>query len=74
MIVQDIMTTNIKTVSPDQPVKDILQHMFPDLEEAISDTNFDFENMETNYKGTMNVKISEIMTKGVAVLMQICLV
>ena len=43
--------------------------MFPDLEEVISDTNIDFENMETNYKGNMNVKISEIMTKGVAVLM-----
>jgi len=43
--------------------------MLPDLEEVISDTNFDFENMETNYQGTMNVKISEIMTKGVAVLM-----
>ncbi|SFV76930.1 hypothetical protein MNB_SUP05-4-467 [hydrothermal vent metagenome] len=43
--------------------------MFPDLKEVISDTNFDFENMEANYKGTMNVKISEIMTKGVAVLM-----
>jgi CBS domain-containing protein len=95
MIVQDIMTTNIKTVTPDQPVKDIalmmvvehisgapvvdadnnlvgiisekdiLQHMFPKLEDIMSDTHFDFENMETNYKGTMNVKIGDIMTKHV---------
>ncbi len=95
MIVQDIMTTNVKTVSPDQPVKDIalmmimdhisgapvvdtennlvgiisekdiLQHMFPDLGEIMSDTHFDFENMETNYKDTMNAKISDIMTDGV---------
>jgi predicted transcriptional regulator len=49
--------------------KDILQHMFPDHEEVMGDTLFDFENMETNYKDTMSVKISEIMTKGVAVLM-----
>ncbi len=95
MIVQDIMTTDIKTVTPDQPVKDIalmmvmehisgapvvdadnnlvgiisekdiLQHMFPKLEDIMSDTHFDFENMETNYKGTMNVKIGDIMTKHV---------
>ena len=36
--------------------------MFPDLEEIMSDTHFDFENMVTNYKDTMSVKISEIMT------------
>ena len=95
MIVQDIMSTNVKTVTADQPVKDIalmmimdhisgapvvdiennligiisekdiLQHMFPKLEDVMSDTHFDFENMETNYKETMNVKISEIMTHGV---------
>ena len=39
--------------------------MFPELEEIMSDTHFDFENMETNYKDTMNVKISEITTEGV---------
>ena len=95
MIVQDIMSTNVKTVTADQPVKDIalmmimdhisgapvvdiennligiisekdiLQHMFPKLEDVMSDTHFDFENMETDYKETMNVKISEIMTHGV---------
>ncbi|MEJ6558161.1 MAG: CBS domain-containing protein [Candidatus Thioglobus sp.] len=95
MIVQDIMTTDLKTVTADQPVKDIalmmimdhisgapvvdaennligiisekdiLQHMFPKLEDIMSDTHFDFENMETNYKDTMNVKIGEIMTVDV---------
>ena len=95
MIVQDIMSTDVKTVTADQPVrdialmmimnhisgapvvdndnnligiiseKDILQHMFPKLEEIMSDTHFDFENMETNYKDTMNVKIGEIMTNDV---------
>jgi CBS domain-containing protein len=95
MIVQNIMSTDVKTVTPDQPVKDIalmmimnhisgapvvdadnnlvgiisekdiLQHMFPKLEEIMSDTYFDFENMETNYKDTMNVKIGDVMTKGV---------
>ncbi len=95
MIVQNIMSTNVKTVTADQPVKDIalmmimdhisgapvvdadnklvgiisekdiLQHMFPKLEDIMSDTHFDFENMETNYKDTMNVKIGEIMTVAV---------
>ncbi|WP_428086078.1 CBS domain-containing protein [Candidatus Thioglobus sp.] len=95
MIVQDIMTTDVKTVTPDQPVKDIalmmimdhisgapvvdadnklvgiisekdiLQRMFPKLEEVMSDTHFDFENMETNYKDAMNVKIGDIMTVSV---------
>lgn len=46
--------------------KDILQHMFPKLDEVMSDTHFDFEDMEHNYKDTMNVKISEIMTKNVS--------
>jgi len=32
----------------------------------MSDTYFDFENMEHNYKDTMNVKIGELMTKEVA--------
>ena len=96
MIVQDIMSTNVKTVTVDQPVKDIaimmvmdhisgapvvdgdnnlvgiisekdiLQHMFPKLEEVMSDTHFDFENMESNYKDAMNYKIGDIMTKDVA--------
>lgn len=95
MIVQDIMSTDVKTVTADQPVKDIalmmimehisgapvvdennqlvgiisekdiLQHMFPKLEEIMSDTHFDFENMETNYKDTMNVKIGDIMISNV---------
>ena len=95
MLVQDIMSTDVRTVTADQPVKDIalmmimehisgapvvdsennligiisekdiLQHMFPKLDEVMSDTYYDFENMETNYKDTMNVKISDIMTDGV---------
>lgn len=95
MLVQDIMSTDVRTVTADQPVKDIalmmimehisgapvvdsennligiisekdiLQHMFPKLDEVMSDTHYDFENMETNYKDTMNVKISDIMTDGV---------
>jgi CBS domain-containing protein len=93
--VQDIMSTNVKTVTPDQLVrdvaiimvmdhisgapvvdnnnlvgiiseKDILQHMFPKLDEVMSDARFDFENMEHNYKDTMNVKVGELMTKDVA--------
>ena len=40
--------------------------MFPKLDEVMSDTYFDFENMEHNYKDTMNVKIGELMTKEVA--------
>ncbi len=89
MQVQDIMSTNVKTVTPDQLVKDIaiimvmdhisgtpvvdsnnnlvgiisekdiLQHMFSKLDEVMSDTHFDFENMEHNYKDTMNVKVGE---------------
>ena len=96
MLVQDIMSVDVKTVTPDQPVKDIairmvmdhisgapvvdednnllgiisekdiLQHMFPELDEVMSDNHFDFENMESNYKSTMNVKIGDLMTKDVA--------
>jgi len=96
MKVQDIMSTNVKTVTADQSVKDIaimmimdhisgapvvdddnnlvgiisekdiLQHMFPKLDEIMSDTHFDFENMEHNYKDTMNFKIGELMTKNVS--------
>ena len=91
MIVQDIMTTNIKTVFLDQPAKDIALMMTMDhisgqmqiiiqlvlflkrifcsicfqILRGLSDTHFDFENMVTNYKDTMSVKISEIMTEGV---------
>jgi CBS domain-containing protein len=94
MIVEEIMSVNVKTVTPDQLVKDIalimimdnisgapvvdddnnlvgiisekdiLQHMFPKLEEVMS-THVDFEHMETHYMDTMNVKISEVMTYGV---------
>ncbi len=31
----------------------------------MSDTHFDFANIETNYKDNMSVNISEIMTEGV---------
>ena len=73
MIVQSIMSTDLKIVTADQPVKDIalmmimdhisgapvvdaennligiisekdiLQHMFPKLEDIMSDTYFDFK-------------------------------
>ncbi len=96
MRVEDIMSTTVKTVGPNDLVKDvailmvmdhisgapvvdddnnlvgiisekdILQHMFPELDEIMSDTHFDFENMEHNYKTTMEVKIGDIMTKSVA--------
>lgn len=96
MLVQEIMTTNVKTVTQDQLVKDIavmmvmerisgvpvvdddnnlvgiisekdiLQHMFPKLDEVMSDTPFDFENMESNYKETMNVKVGDLMITNVA--------
>lgn len=96
MKVQDIMSVNVKTITPNQPVKDIailmvmehisgapvvdennnlvgiisekdiLQHMFPKLDEVMSDVYLDFEDMEHNYKDTMNVKIGDIMTKNVA--------
>ncbi len=46
--------------------KDILQHMFPKIDEVMNGTHLDFENMEHNYKDTMNVKIGEIMTENVA--------
>ncbi len=95
MQVQDIMVTNVKTVKPDDLVKDIavmmimdhisgapvvddennllgiisekdiLQHMFPKLDEIMSDQCFDFEDLEHNYKNTMSVKIGDLMTKNV---------
>lgn len=46
--------------------KDILQHMFPALDEIMSDTHFDFENMEYNYTHTMNKKVGDIMVSNVS--------
>lgn len=95
MIVQDIMTTNVKAFTEDQSIKDIaimmvmdhisgapvvdhdnnlvgiisekdiLQHMFPKLEEVMNEGKLDFEDMESRYKDTMSVKIGEIMVKDV---------
>ncbi len=96
MQVKDIMTTNLKTVTPDTPVKDlammmvmehisgapvvdeennlvgiisekdILQHMFPDLNELMNDTKPDFEEMERNYNSTINMTVKDLMTPNVA--------
>ena len=45
--------------------KDILQRMFPDITEIISKHPQTFEQMESNYADTMDVSISDIMTKDV---------
>ncbi len=95
MLVQDIMTTNVKAFTADQSVKDIaiimvmdhisgapvvdhdnnlvgiisekdiLQHMFPNLNEVMSEGRFNFESLEDKYQDTMNVKIGDIMVKDV---------
>ena len=46
--------------------KDILQHMFPKIDEIMADNHIDFEDMEHNYKDTMAIKVSELMTKNVS--------
>ena len=47
--------------------KDILQHMFPDIDEAMTmDSKPDFEEMEKRYAETLGMKVSELMTKTVA--------
>lgn len=46
--------------------KDILQHMFPKIDEIMADTHLDFEDMEHNYKDTMNATVNELMTKNVS--------
>lgn len=96
MQVKDIMSTNIKSVKADTPVKDlammmvmerisgapvvdddnnlvgiisekdILQHMFPDLSELMNETKPDFEDMEENYKSTINLTVKDLMSKNVA--------
>ncbi len=47
--------------------KDILQHMFPNIDEAMTmDSKPDFEEMEKRYAETLGMKVSELMTKNVA--------
>ncbi len=47
--------------------KDVLQHMFPDVDEAMTmDSRPDFEDMEKRYTETLGMRVSEIMTKTVA--------
>ena len=47
--------------------KDVLHHLFPSLEEAMTQPSggFDFEDMEANYSQVVNLKVSELMTTGV---------
>lgn len=97
MLVKDIMTTGVKTVTPETPVKDvamimcmqkisgmpvlneanevvgvisekdILQRMFPDVQEAMTlDTRPNFEDMETNYHDALSLKVKDLMTSSVA--------
>ena len=97
MLVKEIMNTDVKSVKPDSPVrdvamvmclqkisgmpvidddnnlvgivseKDVLQHMFPDVDEAMTmDSRPDFEDMEKRYTETLGMRVSEIMTKTVA--------
>jgi CBS domain-containing protein len=46
--------------------KDILQHMFPNLNDIMNDQPQNFENMEKKYSDTMTVTIGSIMTKNVS--------
>lgn len=47
--------------------KDLLQHMFPDVQEAMTmDQHPDFEEMESRYTETLGMNVSELMTKTVA--------
>ena len=47
--------------------KDILQHMFPDVDEAMTmDSKPDFEDMEKSYAETLGMRVSELMTSNVA--------
>ena len=46
--------------------KDVLHHLFPSLEEAMSQGGtFDFEDMEANYSQVVNLNVSDLMTTGV---------
>jgi predicted transcriptional regulator len=46
--------------------KDILQHMFPKIDDIMADNHLDFEDMEHNYIETMNIKVNDLMTKSVS--------
>ncbi len=46
--------------------KDILKHMFPNLNDFIDGIAPDFEEMEQNYNDTMNCYVKDLMTKNVA--------
>lgn len=96
MQVKEIMSTNVKSVKADTPVKDlammmvmerisgapvvdddnnligiisekdILQHMFPDINELMNDSRPDFEDLEDNYKSTLNTTVKDLMSTNVA--------
>lgn len=95
MLVKDIMSRHVRSVTPETPMrevvsamtlyrvsglpviedeklvgfiaeKDVLHHLFPSLEEAMTQGGaFDFEDMESNYSGVVNLKVSDLMTTGV---------
>lgn len=46
--------------------KDILKHMFPNLNDLIDGVAPNFEEMEQNYNDTMNCYVKDLMTKNVA--------
>lgn len=96
MLVQDIMTTGVKTARPDTPIrdiatlmclnrisgmpvtdetdtivgivseKDILHHMFPDVQELMENGLKQFESLEQNYHSVIGLKASDLMTQAVA--------
>lgn len=45
--------------------KDILQRMFPNLEEIMGGQKMDFEKMEEGYKSALGVTVGTVMTKDV---------
>lgn len=95
MLVKDIMSRHVRSVTPDTPMrevvsamtlyrvsglpvleedrlvgfiaeKDVLHHLFPSLEEAMNQGGtFDFEDMESNYSGVVNLNVSDLMSTGV---------
>jgi CBS domain-containing protein len=45
--------------------KDILQRMFPDLQDIMGGGRMNFEKMEEGYKSALSVSVASIMTKDV---------
>ena len=74
MRVEEIMTRAVKTAAPDADgqivgiisEKDVLHHMFPNVQELMETGLRDLEALEHNYNSVIGLKAADLMTQAVA--------